>query len=205
MALGIRVQALSLPSIDRKRMIGLVLAAMAALLVLLLTRPPDRIPVLIASTDIPPGQALTADDVTVRYVESADGLVEGSALGALASWSLRAPIAEGEPLVPSLLQPPELLDAPNVIALSLDESHAVLGRLVPGDRVDVYVTAANGPGEDSFTQLVATGVYVVEARPGGEGINADRVNLLLAVDEELAQTIAGAGRSGAVDLVRVAP
>jgi Flp pilus assembly protein CpaB len=205
MALGIRTRALSLPSIDRKRIAGLVLAAIAALLVLLLTQPPDRIPVLIASADIPPGQALTADDVTVRYVESADGLVEGSTLGDLASWSLRAPIAEGEPLVPSLLQPPELLDAPNVIALSLDASHAVLGRLVSGDRVDVYVTVGNGLGEDPLTQLVATGVFVVEVRPGGEGLNADRVNLLLAVNQDLAHTIAGAGRSGAVDLVRVSP
>jgi Flp pilus assembly protein CpaB len=205
MALGIRTRALSLPSIDRKRIVGLVLAAIAALLVLLLTQPPDRIPVLIASADIPPGQALTADDVTVRYVESADGLVEGSTLGDLASWSLRAPIAEGEPLVPSLLQPPELLDAPNVIALSLDASHAVLGRLVSGDRVDVYVTVGNGLGEDPLTQLVATGVFVVEVRPGGEGLNADRVNLLLAVNQDLAHTIAGAGRSGAVDLVRVSP
>jgi Flp pilus assembly protein CpaB len=98
-----------------------------------------------------------------------------------------------------------LLEAPNVIALSLDESHAVLGRLLPGDRVDVYVTVGNGLGDDPVTHLVATGVYVVESRAGGDGIDADRVNLLLAVDEELALTIAGAGRSGAVDLVRVSP
>jgi len=205
MALGIRAQAMSIPSIDRKRAIGIVLAAITAVLVLLLTRPPDRIPTLVASTDIAPGHALTADDVTIRYVESAEGLVEGASLGDLASWSLRAPIAEGEPLVPSLLQPPELLANPNVIALSLDESHAVLGRLVPGDRVDVYLTAGNGLADDPTTQLIATNVYVVEARTGGDGLDADSVNLLLAVDEDLAQVIAGAGRSGAVDLVRVSP
>jgi Flp pilus assembly protein CpaB len=205
MALGIRARTLSIPSMDRKRILGLVLAAIAALLVLLLTKPPDRIPVLIASADIAPGQALTADDVSVRYVESAEGFVQGSSLGDLDSWSLRAPIAEGEPLVPSLLQPPELREAPNVIALSLDESHAVLGRLVPGDRVDVYVTVGNGLGEEPVTRLVATGVYVVESRPDGDGIGADRVNLLLAVDEALARIIAGASRSGAVDLVRVSP
>ncbi len=205
MALGIRSRSLTLPSMDRKRVVGIVLAAAAALFVLLLTRPPDRIPILVASMDIPPGQALTADDVVVRYVESSEGLVEGATLGDLASWSLRAPIAAGEPLVPSLLQPPELLEAPNVIALSLDQSHAVLGRLVQGDRVDIYVTIGTGFGDEPVTQLIATGVYVVESRPGGDGIDADRVDLLLAVDADLALTIAGAGRSGAVDLVRVSP
>lgn len=205
MALGISSYAFTMPSLDRKRAIGVVLAVITALLVLQLTRPPDRIPILVASVDISPGHALTADDVAVRYVQSAEGLVEGSSIGDLATWSLRAPIAEGEPLVPSLLRPPELLEAPNVIALSLDESHAVLGRLVPGDRVDVYVTSADGFGDLPATQLVATRVYVVESRSGGDGLNADRVNLLLAVDENLAQTIAGAGRSGAVDLVRVSP
>jgi pilus assembly protein CpaB len=205
MALGIRSASLSMPAIDRKRVVGLALAAIAAMLVLLITRPPDRIPILVASADIAPGQALTASDVAVRYVESADGLVEGSSIGDLESWSLRAPIAEGEPLVPSLLQPPELLETPNVIALSLDESHAVLGRLVPGDRVDVYVTVGSGFDSQPVTQLVATSVYVVESRPGGDGIDSGQVHLLLAVDEELARTIAGAGRSGAVDLVRVSP
>ena len=205
MALGISSHAFSMPSLDRKRAIGVVLAVVTALLVLHLTRPPDRIPILVASADISPGHALTADDVVVRYVQSAEGLVEGSSIGDLATWSLRAPIAEGEPLVPSLLRPPELLEAPNIIALSLDESHAVLGRLVPGDRVDVYVTSADGFGDLATTQLVATRVYVVESRSGGDGLNADRVDLLLAVDEELAQTIAGAVRSGAVDLVRVSP
>ena len=205
MALGISLPAVSMPSLDRKRAIGVVLAVIAALLVLHLTQPPDRIPILVASADISPGQALTADDVVVRYVQSAEGLVEGSSIGDLATWSLRAPIAAGEPLVPSLLRPPELLEAPNVIALSLDESHAVLGRLVSGDRVDVYVTSADGFGDLATTQLVATRVYVVESRSGGDGLDADRVNLLLAVDENLAQTIAGAGRSGAVDLVRVSP
>lgn len=205
MALGISSHALSMPSLDRKRVVGAVLAVITALLVLQLTRPPERTPILIAAADISPGTALTADDVAVRYVQSSDGLVEGSSIGDLATWSLRAPIEAGEPLVPSLLQPPELLEAPNVIALSLDESHAVLGRLMPGDRVDVYVTSSDGFGEQTTTELVATGVYVVESRSGGEGLGADDVNLLLAVDEALAQTIAGAGRSGAVDLVRVSP
>jgi pilus assembly protein CpaB len=205
MALGIRTPSLSMPAIDRKRVVGLALAAIAAMLVLLLTRPPDRIPILVASADIAPGQALTASDVSVRYVESPDGLVEGSSIGDLESWSLRAPIAEGEPLVPSLLQPPQILETPNVIALSLDESHAVLGRLVPGDRVDVYVTVGSGFDSQPATELVATNVYVVESRPGSDGIDSGEVHLLLAVDEELARTIASAGRSGAVDLVRVSP
>ncbi len=205
MAVSIRLDELSIPWLDRKRLVGLGLAAIAGLLVLMLTQPDPRVGVLVAANDLVPGRALTQDDVTVRYVASSVGMVEGTTIGDLSEWSLRAPVDAGEPLIPSNLQPPELLAYPNVIALSLDQSHAVLGRLVAGDRVDIYRTSDQGLESAPVTDLVATGVYVVESRPAVEGVNADRVDLLLAVDEELALLLAGASRNGGIDLVRIAP
>lgn len=144
MAVSVRLNELSMPWLDRRRLVGLALAALAGFLVLMLTQPDPRVGILVAANDLVPGRALTQDDVAVRYVASSVGLVEGTTIGDLSEWSLRAPIDAGEPLIPSNLQPPELLAYPNVIALSLDQSHAVLGRLVAGDRVDIYRTSDRG-------------------------------------------------------------
>lgn len=205
MAVGVRSFPVVLPSVDRRRILGIFLAAIAGLLVLFLTRPEPQIAILVASNDLVAGQPLADQGVSVRYVTDAEGFVAGTGIGELAEWSLRAPIAEGEPLIPSLLQPPELLEFPNVMALSLDQKHAVLGNLVAGDRVDVYRTSAAGFDAAPVTTRVAMNVYVVDARVSDDGINRDRVDLLLAVDEDLAALIAGASRGGEIDLVRVSP
>jgi hypothetical protein len=143
--------------------------------------------------------------VSVRYVESSSGLVEGASLGELEDWTVRVPILAGEPLLASLLQPPEILVAPNVVALSLDPAHAVLGRLVAGDHVDIYQTAGGGIDGNARTELIASDVYVVESRFDVDGINGGSVDLLLAVDDELAVRIVAGDRLGEIDLVRVAP
>jgi len=205
MSISVRLSEVAAPWLDRRRILGIGLAAAAALLVLVITQPEPLVPVLVASGDLQPGQPLTADDISVRYVESSSGLVEGASLGELEDWSLRVPIVAGEPLLPSLLQPPELLIAPNVVALSLDPSHAVLGRLVAGDRVDIYRTTQGGFETEGTTERIATGVYVVEARLADDGINSGSVDLLLAVDDDLAARIVTADRLGEIDLVRVAP
>lgn len=205
MAISVRLSQVAAPWFDRRRMLGVVLAAVAALLVLVLTRPAQLVPILVASADIQPGQALTDADVSVRYVESSTGLVEGESIGELSEWSVRVPIVAGEPLLPSLLQPPEILIAPNVVALSLDPAHAVLGRLVAGDRVDIYQTVGGSFEAEATTDLIASDVYIVESRVQTDGINAGSVDLLLAVDDELAARIVAGDRLGEIDLVRVAP
>ncbi|MEZ5175919.1 MAG: RcpC/CpaB family pilus assembly protein [Acidimicrobiia bacterium] len=206
MAISIRARGWSLPTLDRRRLIGIALAAFAGILVLFLTQPAPRIGVLVAAEDLRPGVPLTSDSVTVRWVSSAEGFVDLDSFDAIENWTLRAPLVAGEPLIPSLLQSPEVSAMPNVIALSLDESHAVLGRIAPGDRVDLYRTSTSGGFDTApVTELLASRIYVVEARTGETGLDADRVDLLLAVDEDLAAVIAGAARHGEIDLVRVAP
>jgi hypothetical protein len=205
MALGVRVRDMALPRIDRRMVIGAVLAAVAALGVLVLTKPADRVPVLVAGTDLVAGRPLADMDINIRYVESSAGLVVGDTVGDLEEWSLRVPLAEGEPLIGSLLQPPELLASPNVIALSLAAENAVLGRLVAGDMVDVYMTDTSGIDSVATTALIASDVYVVETVMPESSIDRGRVNVLLAVDDLLAAQLASASHSGDIDLVRVAP
>ncbi len=205
MALGVRIRDIALPAVDRRMIVGGILAAVAALGVLQLTSPPERTPVLVAGSDLVAGRALGDMDIEVRYVESSTGLVVGDSVGALEEWSLRVPLAEGEPLVASLMQPPELIAMPNVIALSLASQNAVLGRLVAGDKVDVYLTSAGGFDTEQITELLAADVYGVEAVVTESSVDRGRVNVLLAVDDELAGKLASASHTGDIDLVRVAP
>jgi len=205
MALDVRVLGLTMPNFDRRMIVGGILAAIAALGVLQLTKPPERLPVLVAGSDLVAGRPLGEMDIDVRYVESTTGLVSGDSVGDLEDWSLRVPLEEGEPLVTSLIQPPELVASPNVIALSLPAENAVLGRLVAGDRVDVYVTYTGGFETESSTVLLASRVYVVEAVTSESAASRGKVNVLLAVDDDLAGQLASATHTGAIDLVRVAP
>ncbi len=203
---GMRRRGLALPRVDRRTLAGIVLAAAAALAVLVVTRPAPTIPTLVAAADLPAGMPMTGADVAVRHVPSAAGLVEGDALGDLEGWSLAAPLASGEPLLPSLLRAPARLDHPDVIAIALPETQAVLGRLAAGDLVDIYATTKGTGVEPATTELLAAGVYVVDARADGGSLSgAAEVELLLAVDGGLAARLAAARHTAELDVVRVGP
>jgi Flp pilus assembly protein CpaB len=188
---------------DKRTVIGLILAIGAGGLVFVLTRPEPTVAVLVAEGPLPAGIPLESLPVGVRRVPDAAGLLAGDASADLAGWTLAAPLAAGEPLLPSLLRAPERLQDPDVLALSLERDRAVLGELQAGDRIDVYVTP---PAEEStpVARLVAAGVYVVAAGPAPAGTGGDdRVDLLLAVDDALAAALVGARSEGEIDLVRV--
>jgi Flp pilus assembly protein CpaB len=202
MAVNVRVRGISIPRPDTRTLIGIGLAATAALLVLWLTRPAPTIPILVAGSDLPAATPIAELDLTVRHTTDATGMVTGDSPGDLADWVLVAPLAAGEPLLPSLLRPPEVQTAPNLLALEIDEAHAVLGRLSPGDAVDVY--ASTSPlGAPTETKLIASSVYVVDATVSDSSVGGSQVQLLLAVDDELAATLTAALNGGDLDLVRV--
>jgi Flp pilus assembly protein CpaB len=92
--------------------------------------------------------------------------------------------------------------APNLLALEIDEAHAVLGRLNPGDAVDIYASASP-LGAPTETRLIASSVYVVDATVSDSSVGGSQVQLLLAVNDELAATLTAAMNGGALDLVRV--
>ena len=188
---------------DKRTVIGLILAIGAGSLVFALTRPEPTVAVLVAEGPLPAGIPLENLPVGVRRAPDAAGLVAGEAPADLAGWTLAAPLAAGEPLLPSLLRAPERLRRPDVLALSLERDRAVLGDLQAGDRIDVYVTPPPEEGAP-VSRLVAADLYVVAAgpAPGGMGGN-DRVDLLLAVDDALAVALVSARSEGEIDLVRV--
>ena len=204
MALGVDLRRIELPSVDRRTLVGIALAALASVAVLVATRPAPTVPVLVATSDLAAGVPLAELDVGVREVADPTGLVVGDDIGELSGWVLARPVAAGEPIVPSLLRPPETVSASATMALSLEATHAVLGRLSPGDLVDVYVTTG-GPGEDKTTVRVATDVYLVDATLRPSSVGGDRVDLVVAVDDPLAATLTSAAAAGTIDLVRVGP
>jgi len=201
-----RPVAALIPRIERRKLLGIGLAALAALLVLNLTRPPPTISVLVAASDIPSGQPLDRGMVTTREVASSNGLVEGSGLGDIEGWTVGVSLSAGEPLLPSLLRPPELLSAGNLISIGVERSHAVLGLVTTGDSIDVYVTWPSSIDETPITELLASDVFVVEtSMDERSGISLGEVSLVLAVDDTLAAALAKASRSGELDIVQVTP
>ncbi|MCL1599726.1 MAG: RcpC/CpaB family pilus assembly protein [Actinomycetia bacterium] len=205
MALLSRTRPLAMPHLDRRTILGVFLAAVAAGLVLILTQPAVTTPILVAGSDLPAGTPLGQLDLEVRRVASPEGLVVGDSVGDLTDWILRVPVSAGEPLVPSLLLPPQVLDAPEAFALTLDRSHAVQGKIMVGDYVDVLVTTPGNLDTAPITATVASTVYVLDVELGDEGFDADRVAVLLAVDTDLAASLANAREAGTIDLVRVTP
>ncbi len=202
MAVGVRLRSVTIPRPDMRTLLGIGLAAAAALLVLWMTRPIATVPVLVAGSDLPAGTPLSKLDLTVKNTTDADGLVVGDEPGELSDWVLVAPIASGEPILPSLLRAPEVQAAPDLLALELDRAHAVLGRIDPGDRVDIYASTSR-PGEPTETRLVASSVFVVDATASDSTVNGDQIQLLLAVDDALAATLTAAMNGSDLDLVRV--
>lgn len=189
--------------LDRRLLLGALAAAAAGALVLILTRPSPTVGVLVAEGPLPAGVELAALPVGVRPVADPAGLVAADSIDGLADWALAAPLAEGEPLLPSLLRAPERRERPDVLALSLARDRAVLGELQAGDLVDVYVTAdvLDGP---PTARLVAADLCVVGAGPAPGGIaGGERIDLLLAVDDALAAALVSARHEGEIDLVRV--
>lgn len=202
MAVNVRVRGISIPRPDTRTLIGIGLAAAAAFLVLWLTRPAPTIPILVAGSDLPGATPISELDLVVRNTTDATGMVTGDSPGDLSDWVLVAPLAAGEPLLPSLLRPPEVQASPNLLALEIDEAHAVLGQLDSGDSVDIYASAS-ALGTPTATRLVASSVYIVDATVADSSAGSSRVQLLLAVDDELAATLTAAMNGGALDLVRV--
>jgi len=190
-------------SLSRRTLLGAGLAVLAAILVIAVTRPTASTSVLVTSRDLGAGVPIPPEALGLRNVDDPTGLVEATDVAAYAGWSLAAPLAGGEPVPRSLLRIGARQMHPDVVALTLSEDHAVLGVLVPGDFVDIYVTETTDDG--TSTRLAAGAVYVVDVIESGDEFGSTRsARLLLAADEELARRVISARHAGDLDLVRVA-
>lgn len=182
------------------RLVGAaVLALIAGLGVLALTRPPQRVAVLVAAEDLPAGAIVGEAALGEADVEPLDGLLLVDDVGDIAEWTLSLSIPAGAPITHAMISPPTG-STPDLVGLTLDRAHAVQGRIVPGDLVDIYIT------DDEGAHLLATGIQVVLAEVGSGGLGGNAVSLLLAVrDRSLVAELVTAIHSSAIDLVLVSP
>jgi len=119
----------------------------------------DTIDVLVATRDLAPGETIAAGDVALVPVE-VPGRVRGlfGALHAAVGRQVASPVAEGELLLASATVVPTDGEETMEVAVSLPASRAV-GRLQPGDRVDVFSTWGS-----EVTELIAVDARVLEVR-----------------------------------------
>jgi hypothetical protein len=172
------------------------LALIAGLTVLSLTRPPERVDMLVAAEALPAGLPLETLAFTNASVEPIPGIVLADQAPQLVGWTLAVDLPEGAPLTESVLEPPPGA-VPQLIAITLEMGHAVQGKLIAGDLVDIYVT------DELETRLLAASVTVISAEVDTAGLVESDLALLLAVDDALAPQLVAAMQTAAIDLVRV--
>lgn len=187
-----------LERVDRRTWLGIALAATAALVTLSISKPAPTVDVVFAGEDLPAGVRLADLTLVTRPLPAPFGMLIEPDLDAVSEWTLAEPIRRDEPVLPSLLRAPALAENPDLFALAVDPSHAVLGRISAGDYVDVYVTWK----DDDITTRIAEGLYVVEARTDDDGFGDGEVQMLLAVDRDRAELLTHAVRTGDVDIVK---
>lgn len=162
----------------------------------------DTIEVLVAARDLAPGQTITATDVELVAVELPSH-VRGlfGAVDAAAGRQVSSPVGAGEFLLASATVVPVEGAETLEVAISVPASRAV-GRLRPGERVDVFSTWSG-----DVTQLVAVDARVLEvsgsSREGLGGSDAVVVRLALA-DFAQVEALVHAQAAGDITLVRAA-
>jgi hypothetical protein len=179
----------------------IALAAIAALVAGLgtaaLTAPPSTIDVVVADGPLPPGVAIgSLPTRAVPFVQPGPVLLAAD-LDAASGLVLTTPLANGDPVLLSLLAPPPSARL-DTIGLTLRSDRAVHGDLVAGDRVAVYALR-----DDASPRRLAPSVLVLDAAPGAGGLGSSDVALLLAVSDRQARDLIRGVDEGSLYLVKV--
>ncbi len=172
-----------------------LLAAVAALVVLMATAPPERTAIVVAGSDLPAGVPISELDLESRDVESTAGLIGLEDVGELGEHVLGSSLAAGSPIPRSLLFTPQSERGVDLLGLYLESAAAVHGRLRAGDVVDVYVVS-----ED--THLIAEAVAIVGAEVESTSVGSGRVRLLVAVADDVGPRVLAATEAGEIHLIR---
>lgn len=127
--------------------------------------------VVVAKAEIPPGHALTADDLSLAPIVAAKPPANGfTDTAPVVGRVTRAPLLAGQPVLDPLLTPPGSPDGlqalvpegMRAITLETTESSGLAGLLTPGSRVDVVTTAAPGNDADrAVSRIIAQNVRVL--------------------------------------------
>jgi SAF domain len=168
----------------------------------------DRVEVAVATHDLTPGIALTADDVRIEK-RSATTVPDGSQanLGALVGATLAGPTRRGEVLTDVRVLGSRLAESTagpgaRIVPLHLADS-ALIDLVRVGDVVDVLAAPdTDAPtGAQAVTKVVATDavVVLVSAKQKVQAADSDRV-VLVALPARVANTVAGSALGQAVTL-----
>jgi len=190
--------------------LALVLAALSAVLIYpLLTRDSGSsgssgtdIPVVVATSDIAPGQEITSELLEVQQVpETAVGALAYSEVDAVVGEVARYPIVAGEQLLVSKVVGNEIVASPNVISNFIEGGQRAMaintslvrgagGLVLPGDYVDVYWVPEDSPDDVEGAQLVAEDVEVlavqqtiVDIPPSAPGLQEEGEEVPAGVQE----------------------
>jgi Flp pilus assembly protein CpaB len=166
----------------------------------------DRAEIVVASRDLHPGVALTADDVHLEKHLTAtvpDG--SRSDLDGVVGSTLAGPARRGEVLTDVRLLGARLAESAagpdaRIVPLHLADT-ALLDLVRPGDVVDVLAAPNAGVGEEPEPHVVATAAVVVLVSPkqAQRGSANERV-VLVALPASAANTVAGTGLVESVTL-----
>lgn len=162
----------------------------------------DTIEVLVAARDLRSGDVIGRDDVALVPVEL-PSQVRGlfGSVDAAVGRQVVGPVGEGEFLQASSTTRPVDGEESLEIALALPGSRAV-GRLVPGERVDIFSTWGG-----AVTELVAVDARVLEVSGGAEALlsGGEQVVVRLAVtDFAQIEALVHAQAAGDLTMIRSA-
>jgi Flp pilus assembly protein CpaB len=158
----------------------------------------DHIDTVVASRDLQPGVALTAEDVHLeKRLTTTVPVGSRSDLRELVGSMPAGPVRRGEVLTDVRVLGPRLAESAagpdaRIVPLHLADT-ALLDLIRTGDVVDVLAAPSTGVGAEPVPHVVATGAIVVLVSPKAQrGTNNDRV-VLVALPASTAHTVAGTG------------
>lgn len=163
----------------------------------------EKVPALVAASQIQRGDIIDSGDVRVVYVSGDDSLVrlDDSQLDRVVGHIALVDLAAGTLLTPSVVAEATALGAGDaVVGLSLDPGAYPSRGLAPGDRVSVVHTT-DIASLDGDTRVVSRNATVFEV----EELASDRLLVSILTSEGDAEVVAALAGAGNLRLVLVAP
>jgi Flp pilus assembly protein CpaB len=155
--------------------------------------------IVVAARAIRLGEVLEASDLRTVHGELPGGGPGFADISALVGHIALGPIGEGEIVQPGSITDEGTVDPVHEVAITLPGRQVAVGRLKPGERVDVFVTY------DDRTSSVVRGAQVVQIEAeDAASLTSDReISLVVAVpSDETVAAVVHALRTGDVTVVR---
>ena len=156
-------------------------------------------PIVVAARPIRLGEVLEATDLRTIHGELPGGAVGFAHVESLIGRVVLGPIDEGEIVQPGSITDERSAEPVHEVAITLPGRQIAVGRLKPGERVDVFVTY------DDRTTSVVRGAQVVQIEAeDSASLTSDReISLVVAVPSDQAvAALVHALRTGDVTVVR---